>query len=90
MRFELVRIDMQNDCEFLILFVLFILIIYSFCDNKTEFKRAVIALAARNSIPIINSQAYHPETQGAVEKANSIFKARLFACQTEAGVGLLD
>jgi hypothetical protein len=68
----------------------FILIINRYCDNRTEFKKEVLALAALNSIPIINSRAYHPETQGAVEKANQIFKARLFVCQAEAGVGFSD
>jgi hypothetical protein len=90
LRFGLVRIDAQDDCKLLIYFILFILIIYSFCNNRTEFKGAVLTIAAQNGIPIIRGRAYYPETQGAVEKANSIFKARLFTCQAEAGVGLSD
>ena len=38
-----------------------------------------------HGIPIINGRAYHLQTQGSVEKANGIFKTRLFACQQEAG-----
>jgi hypothetical protein len=67
-----------------------ILIIDRYCDNGTEFKGEVLVLAALNGTPIINGRAHHPETQGAIEKANGIFKARLFACQAEAGVGLSD
>jgi hypothetical protein len=32
---------------------------------------------------VINGRAYHPQTQGSVEKANDIFKQRLYACQAE-------
>jgi hypothetical protein len=45
----------------------------------------LLELARSHGIPIINGRAYHPQTQGSVEKANGIFKARLFACQKEAG-----
>lgn len=41
-------------------------------------------MAKRHGIPIINGCAYHPQTQGSVEKANGIFKTRLSACQKEA------
>jgi hypothetical protein len=45
----------------------------------------MLELAVRHGIPIINGWSYHPQTQGAVEKANGIFKARLLVCQQEAG-----
>jgi hypothetical protein len=40
-------------------------------------------LLQSHGIPIINGRAYHPQTQGSVEKANDIFKQRLIACQAE-------
>ena len=40
-------------------------------------------LLQSHGIPIINRRAYHPQTQGSVEKANDIFKQRLIACQAE-------
>ena len=36
-----------------------------------------------HGVPVVNGRAYHPQTQGSVEKANDIFKQRLYACQTE-------
>jgi hypothetical protein len=47
-------------------------------------------MAKRHGIPIINGRAYHPQTQGLVEKANGIFKTRLLVCQREAGCPPID
>jgi len=56
---------------------------YSYCDNGTEFKGELLKLLNSHGIPVINGRAYHPQTQGSVEKANDIFKQRLYACQAE-------
>jgi hypothetical protein len=47
-------------------------------------------MAKRHGIPIITGRAYHPQTQGSIEKANGIFKTRLSVCQREAGCPLTD
>ena len=50
----------------------------------------MLILANLHGIPIINGCAYHPQTQGSVEKANGIFKERLFVCQKEASCPVTD
>jgi hypothetical protein len=57
-----------------------ILIIYSYSDNSNKFKGELKIVLNSYGIPIINGQAYYPQTQGSVEQANDIFKQRLFAC----------
>lgn len=56
-----------------------------YCDNGTEFKGDVDDLLARRSPPIetIRGRAYHPQTQGSIEKANDVFKLRLAALRQE-------
>ena len=55
------------------------------CDNGTEFKGEVLELCKKLSIKVVNGKSYHPQTQGTVEVANKIFKARLAAVQAEEG-----
>jgi transposase InsO family protein len=59
-----------------------------YADNGTEFKGELIDLLQQRTpeIPIINGRPYHPQTQGSVEKANGIFKARLAALRAERGL----
>jgi len=47
-----------------------------YCDNGSEFKGDVDDLLARRNPPIktIRGRAYHPQTQGSIEKANDIFR----------------
>ena len=45
-----------------------------------------ICLQQKLSIKIINGRAYHPQTQGSVERANQTFKRRLGALQRERGI----
>lgn len=77
----------HGDCKCIfnyILLLLKLLINYSYCDNGTEFKGELLDLLNSCGIPVINGRAYHPQTQGSVEKANDIFKQRLYACQAES------
>jgi hypothetical protein len=69
-----------DDCVYFSIYTLTYTNFYSFCNNGTEFKSALLKLAKQHGIPIITSQAYHLQTQGSVEKANEIFKTRLLAC----------
>jgi hypothetical protein len=60
-----------------------LLIKCSYYDNRTEFKGDLLELLNSYRIPVINGRTYHPQTQGSVEKANDIFKQRLYDCQAE-------
>ena len=55
------------------------------CDNSTEFKGALRQKCLKYGIKVINGRAYHPETQGSVERANGIYKQRLRAYIMETG-----
>lgn len=44
------------------------------CDNGTEFKGDLPAFLAKHSIKLINSSPYHPQSQGKVERNNSLLK----------------
>ena len=61
-----------------------LLINYSYCNNGTEFKGELLDLLNSCGIPVINGWAYHPQTQESVEKANDIFKQRLYTYQAES------
>jgi len=56
------------------------------CDNGTEFKGAVKALCKSRGTKVVNGRAYHPQSQGSIEVANKIFKARLRAAQKDTGI----
>ena len=56
------------------------------CDNRTEFKGAVKLLCEARGTRIVNGRAYHPQSQGSIEVANKIFKARLRATQQDTGI----
>jgi hypothetical protein len=76
----------HGGCKYILYYILLrsrSLIKYSYCDNGTEFKGELLSLLQSHGIPVINGRAYHPQTQGSVEKANDIFKQRLYACQAE-------
>ena len=62
-----------------------ILINYSYCDNRTEFKGEFLDVLNYYRIPAINRRAYYLQSQGSVERANATFKNRLSACQAEHG-----
>lgn len=47
------------------------------CDNGTEFKGDLPAFLAKHSIKLINSSPYHPQSQGKVERNNSLLKRKL-------------
>ena len=49
------------------------------CDNRTKFKGAVKLLCEARGTRIDNGRAYYPQSQGSIEVANKIFKARLRA-----------
>lgn len=55
------------------------------CDNRTEFKGALVELCNKVKVRVINGALYKPLTQGSVESANSTFKRRLKAGQKEKG-----
>ena len=55
------------------------------CDNGTEFKGVLRRKCLKYGIKIINGRAYHPETQGSVERANGTYKQRLRAYIMETG-----
>ena len=48
-------------------------------DNGREFKGAVVMLCKRLKIRIINGRPRHPQTQGLVEQANGVAKAKIRA-----------
>ena len=54
------------------------------CDNGGEFKGLVTPLCIRRNIRVVNGRAYHPQTQGGIEQANKVCKARLRAAQGDA------
>jgi hypothetical protein len=47
------------------------------CNNGKEFKGALLILLRRYSIQIINSSPRQPQTQGLVEQANGVVKAKI-------------
>ena len=56
------------------------------CDNGSEFKGHVQALCQKNSIKLINSRPYHPQSQGKCERANKTLKSKLsFATMSNRG-----
>jgi hypothetical protein len=55
------------------------------CNNDIEFKGALHRKCLKYGIKIINGRAYHPETQGSVERANGTYKQRLRAYIMETG-----
>jgi hypothetical protein len=58
---------------------------YRRCDNGTEFKGGVAQICKELGIRMIRGRAYHPQTQGTVERANRTFKRRLSALQAQKG-----
>jgi transposase InsO family protein len=61
------------------------LTLYRRHDNRTEFKGEVAQLCKELGIRVIRGRAYHPQTQGTVERANRTFKRRLSALQAQKG-----
>ena len=47
------------------------------CDNGTEFKGVLLILLKKYGIKILNGRPRHPQTQGLVEQANGVMKAKL-------------
>lgn len=47
------------------------------CDNGSELKGVLLILLKKDGIKIINGRPRHPQTQGLVEQANGIMKAKL-------------
>jgi Integrase core domain/Integrase zinc binding domain len=47
------------------------------CDNGGEFQDATLIVAKRHGIQIINSRPYHPQTNGLIERGNSVLKEKL-------------
>jgi hypothetical protein len=62
-----------------------LLISYSYCDNGIEFKGEFQDLCDSLGIKIIQGRSYPPQTQGAVEQPNYVFKKRLAAVSGETG-----
>lgn len=54
-------------------------------NNGPKFKGEFEVLLRERDIKHIPGRAYHPQTQGSVEKANGIFKQRLAAVRAERG-----
>ena len=47
------------------------------CDNGTEFKGVLLILLRKYGVKILNGRPRHPQTQGLVEQANGVMKAKL-------------
>ena len=47
------------------------------CDNETEFKGVLLILLKKYGVKILNGQPQHTQTQGLVEQANGVMKAKL-------------
>jgi len=55
------------------------------CDNRREFKGAVLHILQWHGITLINSNPQHPQSQGLVEQANSVVERKLRALTAERG-----
>jgi hypothetical protein len=55
-------------------------------NNGTKFKGAVKLLCKAKGTRIVNKRAYYPQSQGSIEVANKIFKARLQATQQDTSI----
>ena len=53
------------------------------CDNGSEFKGAMMMLARRHGIKVVNGNPRHPQSQGLVEQGNSTLKAKIRAWMHE-------
>jgi hypothetical protein len=49
------------------------------CDNRKEFKGALLILLRKYGIQIVNRAPRSPQTQGLVKQANRVVKAKLRA-----------
>ena len=56
------------------------------CDNSIEFKGAVKALCKSRGTKVVNRRAYYLQSQGSIEVANKIFKARLRVIQKDTSI----
>lgn len=47
------------------------------CDNGPEFRGKVISLLRKKNVKIVHGRAYHPQSQGKVERQNRIIRSKL-------------
>ena len=55
-------------------------------NNRIKFKGAIKLLCKARGTRIVNGRAYYPQSQGSIEVANKIFKARLQATQQDTSI----
>jgi hypothetical protein len=55
------------------------------CDNRKEFKGALLILLRKYGIQIVNGAPRSPQTQGLVEQANGVVESKLRAWKIDNG-----
>ena len=58
------------------------------CDNRREFKGALLLILRRHGIQLINSKPRSPQTNGLIEQGNGVVEYKIRAWKSDHGTHL--